>query len=141
DDPPVRTLQQRRLREHVRAILLGQAPQHATDDLLRVAEAVRRGRIYPIDPVLERAVDRVDRLLVILGPPTELPSTAPDLPCPEPDPSDLKPRRSQLPGCQLRLLHRHRSFAHARGGHLGFNAASISKRYASFRYPRSGRVG
>jgi hypothetical protein len=68
DHPAPGTLQQRALGEHVRR--LAHPFQRAADDLLRVAEAVCGCGVDPVDPKFECVMDRGDRLLVLLGPPS-----------------------------------------------------------------------
>jgi hypothetical protein len=59
---------------------LCQAFEGASDDLLGVTEAVGGGRVDPVDPVLQRVVDRSDRWLVVLRTPAVLPIPAADRP-------------------------------------------------------------
>ena len=101
-DLPVRSFEERPLREHVRALL--ESLEGAPDDQLRVAEAVGGGGVDPVDAELERAVDRGDRVVVLLWSPAELPPAAPDRPGAEADGGDLEAGRPQLTGVEPRLL-------------------------------------
>src|SRR5665213_1286918 len=96
-----------------------------------MAEPVGGCGVDPVDPVLEGAVDRGDRLLVVLGAPAELPATAADRPGAEADPGDLESGAAKLGGLQLRRLHsfssvadRWRSHASVRPRALRVNATS-----------------
>ena len=102
-DPAVAAFKQRALGEHVRS--LGDALQRATDDLLGAAEAVGGGGVNPIDPLLERAVDRGDRLLIVLRTPAELPVPAADRPRAEADAGDLEARLAELCCLECCLVH------------------------------------
>jgi hypothetical protein len=102
-DPLSRALEQRCLGEHVRA--LSESLDRAADDLLGVAEAVGGGGVDPVDAELERAVDRLDRLLVILRAPAELPATAADRPGAEANAGDLQTGVPQLSRLEPCLLH------------------------------------
>jgi hypothetical protein len=95
-------LEQRTFREHERSL---RSPfQGAADYKLRVTEAVGSGGIDPVDPVLERMVDRSDRLLVVLGAPAMLPVTAAECSRAEPDASDLKAGAAELAAGILRPI-------------------------------------
>jgi hypothetical protein len=63
DAPPL-AFEQRGLGEQIRP--LAHALQRPSDDLLRVAEAVRGGGVDPVDTDLERPLDGLDRLVVLL---------------------------------------------------------------------------
>src|SRR5581483_8210820 len=96
-------LEQRGLREHVRA--LGKTLECTADDLLGATEAVGGGGVDPVDAVLERVVDRGDRLLVVLRSPAELPAAATDRPRAEPDAGDLKAGIAELGRFECCLVH------------------------------------
>ena len=68
----------------------------ATDDLLRVAEAVLGRGVDPVHAELERAVDRRDRVLVLLRAPAPFEAAAADRPGAEADTRDLHPGRAEL---------------------------------------------
>src|SRR2546426_403052 len=74
-------------------------------DALRLAEAVRGCGVDPVDPKIQRAVNRRNGLLVVLGAPAELPTTAADGPGTEPHPGDLHTGVPQPAGLELCLLH------------------------------------
>ena len=78
------------LREHVDVLADAVGLERAADDLLRVAEPVDRRGVDPVDAPLDRVADRRDRLVVVDGPPAELPRAA-DRPRAEPDRRDLGP--------------------------------------------------
>ncbi len=91
-------------REHVRA--LGEARERATDDLLRVTEAVLGGRVDPVDAELEGVVDRSDRIVVVLCAPAPVVGRASERPGAEADAGDLEPGCSEFSGLDLCVLHR-----------------------------------
>ena len=79
--------------------------ESAADDVLRVPEAVGGGGVDPVDPELERAVDRRARLLVFLGSPAELPVAPSNRPGAEADPRDLETGVAQLRRHDACLIH------------------------------------
>src|SRR5215218_9112652 len=92
-------------REHVRTLRRIELAQGASDDFLRMAEAILRCRVDPVDAELDRVMDRRDRVLVFLGTPAPVIAAAPDRPGAEADASDLETGRSELGGLELCLLH------------------------------------
>src|SRR6185503_4306360 len=90
----VRAFRLAALREDERPLV--EARDRAADDLLRVAEPVLRGRVDPVDAELKRAVDRGDRLLVVLLAPAPVVLGAADRPGAEADPADLQPGAAEL---------------------------------------------
>src|SRR5579864_6236639 len=77
-DPATRSLQERSLGKHIGT--LREAGQGTPNDRFGVAEAVGGGRVDPVDALFEGVVNRGDRLLILLGPPAELPASAADRP-------------------------------------------------------------
>ena len=63
----------------------GKAFDRLTHHLLRMAGAIHRRGVDPIHAEFQSAPDRRHRIAVILRAPTELPATAADGPCPQPD--------------------------------------------------------
>src|SRR5712671_1105053 len=55
--------------EHVRLVGSAATLQRSSDDFLRMTEPIYRGGVDPVDPVLQRAVDRCNRGRVVLRPP------------------------------------------------------------------------
>jgi len=99
-DPPSGALGQRRLREHVGALACVKAGGRAPDDSFRPAEAVGRGGVDPVDSLLERAVDRGDRFVIVLGPPAVLPVASAERPRAKPDAGDRRPGVAESGGFQ-----------------------------------------
>src|SRR5262249_11518139 len=89
----------RALREHERPV--GHVPQGPLDHGLRVAETVGPRGVDPVDAVLERAVDRADRVRVVLRAQALDPVAAADRPRPEADRRELEARVAELT-----VLHR-----------------------------------
>src|SRR5258707_4352835 len=58
-------------------------PQRKSDDLLRVAHTINSRGIDPVNAEVERAVDRRDRLFVVLFTPAKFPTRAADGPSAE----------------------------------------------------------
>jgi hypothetical protein len=98
-DPAVGAFQQRAFGEQVRA--LGEPLQCTADDLFGAAEAVGGGGVDPVDPVLQRVVDRRDRLVIVLGTPAELPAPASDRLGSEAELGYLEAGLPEPPGCDL----------------------------------------
>src|SRR5262249_59016348 len=99
EDVPSLVPRRRALREDERSLV--EAPQRPLDHLLRVAEPVCAGGVDPVDAMLERTVDRSDRLLVVLRAPALDPAAPADRPRAEPD------RRELEAGCaESAVLHR-----------------------------------
>jgi hypothetical protein len=94
--------------EHVRTV--AHALQRPPDDRLGMAEAIGGGGVDPVDALLERAVDRSDRLIIVLRPPAELPASAADRPRAEPEPGDFQARLTEL--CRLKCCRVHRGSCH-----------------------------
>jgi hypothetical protein len=103
-DAAARSSYQRRLGEHVRTLV--KAGKGAPHHLLGMPETVGGRGVDPVHPEFERPVDRLDRLLVLLWSPAELPATASDRPRAEPDTGDIQTGASELCGLELcKLLH------------------------------------
>src|SRR4051794_26242665 len=68
-------------------------------------EPVSGGGIDPVDAELDGVMDRLDRVVVVLPAPPELPAAAPDRPRAEADTGDLEAGRAEGGRLQLRLLH------------------------------------
>src|ERR1700694_2684306 len=64
------------LREDVRPIAARDLSQRSTDHRFRVAEAVRGCGVDPVDAAVDSAVNRGNRLIVVLRAPTEPPLAA-----------------------------------------------------------------
>ena len=101
---PAGSWHERRLREHIGAF--GEARKCAPDDLLRAAQPVRRSGVDPVHAHAECPLDGLDRRLVVLGSPAELPFASSDRPRAEANAGDLHPGTSELRRPELRLLHR-----------------------------------
>src|ERR1700724_3059443 len=71
------------LREHV-GTLAGPSTQRHRHDFLRVPHSVNGCGVDPVNAQLERAMNRGDRLFVVLLAPTEFPTRAADRPGSEP---------------------------------------------------------
>src|ERR1700731_894603 len=67
------------LREHVRT-LAGPSTQCRRNDFLRVPHSVNGCGVDPVHAQLERAMNRADRLFVVLLAPTEFPTGSTDRP-------------------------------------------------------------
>ena len=74
------------LREHERALGTAQIAQRPRNDDFGVAEPIDSGRVDPVDPELDRAMDRCDRVGIVLLPPPKHPVAAPHGPGTEPNP-------------------------------------------------------
>jgi hypothetical protein len=99
DDGAAGAFQQGALREDLGP--LGQPSQGTANGLLGAAEAVSGGGIDPVDSLLERTVDRGDRLLIVLRAPAELPTPAADRPRAEPEARYLHAGVPELCGREL----------------------------------------
>ena len=64
-----------------------QRPPH---HLFRMAQPIDGGRINPVHALIEGLVDGVNRFLIVLGSPCELPVSAPNCPRPKADRRQLK---------------------------------------------------
>src|SRR5262249_21290273 len=102
-DLPAAAVHARCLGEHVRSRL--DALERAPHDLPGVRGPVSGGGVDPVDAELQRAVDRRDRLVVVLSAPAELPAGAADRPGPEADTRDLHAGGTELRGRQCGLSH------------------------------------
>jgi hypothetical protein len=80
---PVRAFRLPALGEDERPLV--EAGDRAADDLLGVAEAVLGRRVDPVDAELERAMDRGDRVVVVLVAPTPVVLRAAERPGAETD--------------------------------------------------------
>ena len=100
---PPRSLGQPALGEDVGARF--DAGQGAPDDPFRVPEAILRRGVDPVHPESQGAVDRRDRVLVILRSPPPLVATASDRPGAEADAGDLETGGAQLSCPQRRGRH------------------------------------
>ena len=74
-------------------------PDRAGHDLFRVAKTVKRGRVNPMDAVIESGVNRRDRVRFVLRTHAAIPATAPNCPGANPYGGDL-----QVAGSKLALL-------------------------------------
>ena len=66
--------------------------ERARDDFFRMAEAVDGCGVDPVDAKVERAMDRGDGFVVVLGAPGEFPVAAADGPCAKADGCEVKVR-------------------------------------------------
>src|SRR5467141_404935 len=98
---PAAVLDQAAFREDIGSVVERDVLQRATDDLLRMAEAVNRGGVDPVDAEVDGMADRGDRRVVVLRSPAVEPFTA-DGPGAEPDRRDL-----EVSGAELTLFEAH----------------------------------
>ena len=81
--------------------LLLSAFERTSHHFFRVAKPVDRCRIDPVDAKVEGALDRGDRIVVVLRTPAKLPVAAADGPGAKTDGGDLQVRIAKLPSCRL----------------------------------------
>ena len=67
----------------------------------RMAQSVDRGCIDPVDAKVEGALDRGDRIVVVLRSPAKLPVATADGPGAKTDGGDVQVRIAKLPSCRL----------------------------------------
>ncbi len=79
------------LREDVWPLPLGNVAEKATYHLFRVTQPVRRRRIYPVEPQLDRVAKRVQRGMVVLWSPVHEATRAADGPGTHADARDARP--------------------------------------------------
>ncbi len=84
--------------EDVRPVGEGYALHGGGDHLFGVPEAVYSGGVDPVDPALHGVADGRYRLLIVLRPPGEGPTSATGCPRPEADAGDLHPGFTQRAG-------------------------------------------
>src|SRR5689334_434352 len=70
--------------------------QRHRDDLLRMAHSVNSRSVDPVNAKLERAMNRIDRLLIVLVAPTEFPTGSADCPGSKTDRCDEQVRITEL---------------------------------------------
>src|SRR5207244_8885374 len=76
----------------------GKLAQETSDHFFRMAQAVNRGCVDPVDAKLERVAHSRERSGVILRPPTEGPTSAADGPRAKADSRDFKSAGAQRTG-------------------------------------------